>query len=107
MEELIRIFGKNLYDETELLESFKELTGISNVKPFECVGTIDEVNFSLINTIRNHSGSLPYLLEYYKSTSNFNKYGNSDILELNRQIDNNHFLNEKFLKILKSALIDK
>lgn len=43
-EKMIQIFGEDLLNKEELLPYFEELTGIAENKPFECVGTIDEVN---------------------------------------------------------------
>ena len=41
---MIKIFGKDLYNDKSLMQHFNELIGYSEVKPFECVGTIDEIN---------------------------------------------------------------
>lgn len=46
-ETMIRIFGEDLLDKPSLVTYFEELTGMAEVKPFECVGTIDEVNRAL------------------------------------------------------------
>lgn len=64
-DELIDIFGKDLYEDEELLPIFKELIGDAKTKPFECVGTIKEVRYALSLTI-NKLDNLPYLLKYYK-----------------------------------------
>jgi len=45
-ETLINIFGKNLFGDETLIDLYKELLGIKNVKPFECVGTSDEVKLA-------------------------------------------------------------
>jgi hypothetical protein len=42
-EELSKIFDKNIFDDLTLLPTVKELIGESGHKPFECVGTSDEV----------------------------------------------------------------
>lgn len=44
---MIGIFGEDLLNKPSLQTYFDELTGIAEVKPFECVGTIDEVNQAL------------------------------------------------------------
>lgn len=41
-EELVGIFGKNLYDNASLLPLYRELLGLVGIKPFECVGTPEE-----------------------------------------------------------------
>ncbi|HOZ36283.1 MAG TPA: endonuclease domain-containing protein [bacterium] len=42
-EELLVIFGKNLYADQKLKSLFRELLGQKNIKPFECVGTPSEM----------------------------------------------------------------
>ncbi len=39
---LIKIFGRNLFQEKANLKGYKELIGLENHKPFECVGEIGE-----------------------------------------------------------------
>jgi hypothetical protein len=41
-QNLIDIFGKNMLDDSTQLKGYEELTGVSGVKPFECVGEIEE-----------------------------------------------------------------
>jgi len=53
VEQLIEIFGKNLGADYHLLEDFKKLCGLSPKKPFECVGTIEEVRQSIVAAYQN------------------------------------------------------
>lgn len=46
-DELVRIFGEKLLDKESLDKDFRELTGIDENKPFECVGTRSEVLVAL------------------------------------------------------------
>jgi 7-cyano-7-deazaguanine synthase in queuosine biosynthesis len=43
---LIEIFGKNLYSDKALLGMYRELLGVKGSKPFECVGTPEEVKLA-------------------------------------------------------------
>ena len=43
----MEIFGKNLLDTDKSEKYFRELTGLDENKPFECVGTRSEVVMSL------------------------------------------------------------
>lgn len=65
--EMIGIFGEDLYEREDLLQTFKELLGYSLNKPFECVGTYDEVRYAVSLVISKTDDNLPYLLNYYKS----------------------------------------
>lgn len=42
-KELVIIFGQNLFAKFELIQLYKELLGVANIKPLDCVGTADEV----------------------------------------------------------------
>lgn len=66
-EKLVNIFGVDMFEKENLLQIFLELTGNGETKPFECVGTYEEVNFAISKTIDNiGNDNLPYLLKYYK-----------------------------------------
>ena len=68
-EKLVNIFGEDLFEKQSLLQTFLELAGKKNIKPFECVGTFEEVNYAISKTIENlekEKIELPYLLKYFK-----------------------------------------
>ena len=46
-DELIKIFGKNLFGEMTYLEKYKALLGLEGYKPFECVGEFEESQAAL------------------------------------------------------------
>lgn len=105
-EKLVNIFGEDLFEREDLLTTFVELTGNGENKPFECVGTYEEVCFALSKTISNiekqEKGKLPYLLEYYKN--NF-RLSNLEIdLTKNYYTENN--LTEEQTKILKEEIFN-
>lgn len=68
-EVLNRIFGKSMLDDPSLQLYFDQLTGLMPTKPFECVGTIDEVNTALAMTIERYysDSNCPYLLKGYEA----------------------------------------
>jgi hypothetical protein len=67
-EKLKNIFGHDLLDDRELLPLLKQLTGIADEKPFECVGTVGEVNAALHDIAGKYPGNeKPALLKYYLS----------------------------------------
>ena len=45
------IFGKNMLDDDTMRHEFLQLTGQSETKPFECVGTLSEVHTALSMTV--------------------------------------------------------
>ena len=66
-EILNRIFGKPMLDDPSLQLYFDQLIGIMPTKPFECVGTVDEVNTALAMTMDRYYSAegRPCLLRTY------------------------------------------
>ncbi len=62
-EEMIKIFGEDLLDKPSLEHTFDELTGLSPYKPFECVGTLREVNEAIHRILESHKDL--YLIKHY------------------------------------------
>lgn len=65
-DELVKIFGTDLFEDKDLLEIFIELLGYGKTKPFDCVGSFKEVRYAVSLLINELDGKLPYLLQYYK-----------------------------------------
>ena len=100
-QDLVDIFGEDLYEKESLLKTFIELCGFGETKPFECVGTYSEIRFAISETIKKlnlENKELPYLLKYYKD--NF-ELSNDDLLKF---YNNEHNVPEEFEKILKNEL---
>lgn len=66
LDYLTDVFGKNLLADEKLLDIFLELLGKKDTKPFECIGTIEEVTYAVSKAIIKNQGNLPYLLKYYQ-----------------------------------------
>ena len=98
-EKLIRIFGEDLFEKEDLLDTFIELTGYGKTKPFECVGTYEEVRYAITKTI-SKLDKQPYLLKYYKE--------HFELENLNKNLENKYNrennLNPYFENLLKSEL---
>ena len=81
-EQLVAIFGKDLMADESLRPIMEELNGIAAVKPFECVGTVEEVQ-ACLNAVEGQRNKVDEIL---------------------LRFNNEHFLPEKFEQILKSKL---
>ena len=81
-EKLTAIFGKDLMADASLQPIFEELNGTAPVKPFECVGTVEEV----------------------KACNEAVKGNRNAVNEILHRFNNEHFLPEKFEQILKNRL---
>ena len=97
-EKLVNIFGEDLFENKELLQAFIDLTWNSDNKPFECVGTYDEVNYAIALTVKKLDWDLPYLLQYYVDHFEMKDY---DLLNYFNEENN---LDPEFLNILKKSL---
>lgn len=66
-ERLNAIFGKSMLDDTTLDLEFRQLLGLAETKPFECVGTVSEVRQALQMAVeRWYKGKTPKLVELEK-----------------------------------------
>ncbi len=64
---LHEIFGRDMLDAEELRELFDGLSQSETLKPFECVGTYDEVNYALTQKYKSYEREqLPKLLQGYQ-----------------------------------------
>ena len=97
-EKLVNVFGEDLFENKNLLQTFIDLTWNSDNKPFECVGTYDEVNYAIALTIKKLDWNLPYLLQYYIDHFELKDY---DLLNYFNEENN---LDPEFLEILKKNL---
>lgn len=67
-EELLEIFNSNLLEDETLYELLEELCGLKQNKPFECVGTREEVNAAISKAIKLRN-NIPLLYEKYLNTN--------------------------------------
>ena len=58
-QRLNAIFGKSMLDDLTLLTEFRQLVGLEDTKPFECVGTVSEVRQALAMALRRWYSSAP------------------------------------------------
>ena len=102
-DKIVNIFGEDLYKKEDLLNTFIELLGYAETKPFECVGTYSEVRFCVnyvINKLMKDNIELPYLLKYY-----YDKYGINEVdMKLLTEYNEENNLDSEFIHIVKEAL---
>ena len=67
-KEILKIFGKNLFQDKKLLPLLQQLIGERGFKPFECVGTRSECRKALKLGLKKakKTGEVPYLLTKIK-----------------------------------------
>ena len=104
-DKLTNIFGENLFNKESLKETFIDLTGNGKLKPFECVGTKEEVGYAISKTISIYeeiNKELPVLLKYYKDNFELVSLDTNLLTTYNDDNNNTKELNE----ILKEKLQD-
>ena len=98
-KKLNAMLGENLIVKPSLKKSLKELRGLTEVKPFECVGTVDEVNLALNQAFSNNNYPKP---DAFKGeTLDDNKQLFTNAL---KDWNHDHFLPESLEKLLKEKL---
>lgn len=107
-KELEKIFGKNMVEDETMKEDFDKLIGQVDEKPFECVGSRDEVNTAIciaISNIEKKGEKMPTLFEYYKTTSAYKEYANKKNVYFDKYNEEN-LLPEKFANIVKEQVVN-
>lgn len=100
--ELIKIFGEEMFNKESMLPYLDELMGKSDVKPFECVGTVDEVRAALFKAIERYEDKpLPLLLNYFKNSELYNNSLSEQFDKIMESFDENNFLSDNEQNILK------
>lgn len=95
---LVGIFGCNMLEKTDLADCFDGLVLDGEDKPFECVGTKDEVRLSLEMASRLREGSLPPLLARWRQLC-----PNYEPVDLTEFFDKANFVPQELLPLLKSS----
>ena len=92
-QRLTEIFGKDLLIDPELRPIFEELNGTSAVKPFECVGTVEEVR-ACVDHMHDRQGTI----------AEVSPQAEASVEEILKRFNEENFLPEPFVKLLKSKL---
>jgi hypothetical protein len=90
---LAGIFGHNLLDDPSMESILEELTGIAENKPFECIGTIYEVNVALNEAVNMYEkDDLPFLLKKFQQRSIHLYNSPEDIQQRLKRLEPVHFV---------------
>jgi len=104
MSTLVDIFGHNLWEDHALESTLDQLTGKTSEKPFECVGTVDEVNMALAMSLKKASKPYPYLLSRYAGSDLFHRYAGAGEEDMLQVFHSAHFLPEEMEKNVRKAI---
>lgn len=108
LDELCGIFGRDMLNDEKMTDYFVELAGMSDHKPFECVGSIDEVRLAVSLAIRRlmaEGQKLPLMFEKF---IDLGLYKPQDIDALHEACCNSYneqnLLPDEFKTILKNEM---
>lgn len=104
-DRMVEIFGKDMFADEAMWGDLRQLSGIDAIKPFECVGTVDEVNFALLVILKGwEQQEMPVLLQRYVKSISSAQFQMGSTNNLLNEFNHEHFLQDEFLTILKTAL---
>lgn len=104
---LTDIFGRDLLNDESMSGYFTELIGKSDHKPFECVGSVDEVNLAVSLAIQRREASgqkLPLLFENYRKNFYSPEDHETEYKQYCRYFNNENLLPESFREILLNEM---
>ena len=93
------IIGTDMLNDREMIPVFDELTGISDNKPFECVGTLEDVNVAMSMIALNAKEKKHILTDRFLSLKGLSAETNIRFLNSEK-----HNLSPALLDLLKKAL---
>ena len=98
-DELTDIFGENLLNKESLDKDFRELMGIDENKPFECVGTRREVQTCMRHF--REQGGVSLLTDRYVEA--IDRAG-EDLKDLLNEWNDEHHVPDQFVNVVSSAI---
>lgn len=103
--QVIKIFGRNLFMQKQLIPLMKELIGERGFKPFECVGTIKENRVAFYLSAEKADRAILHLLDYFRRKL-LPKYRNieKDTWGILSAWDQKHHIPREFKAILRQEL---
>lgn len=105
LDDLKDIFGTDMLNDAKMIPILDKLIGMTEEKPFECVGSRDEVNTAICLAVeKNRKTGLPLLFEYYKTTDLYKEYSQKSNGYFEKFNEEN-LLPEKFKKLVYSEVV--
>lgn len=108
-ERLCGIFGRDMLQDEDMISVMDQLIGIVEEKPFECVGSREEVNTAISMTIsqmEKEGKELPKLLAHYKETPFYREYKEKENPYLSYYEEEN-LLPEQFAQLVRANCVER
>lgn len=107
---LQEIFGRDMLNDENLIETFDKLIGMIPEKPFECVGTCDEAKTAICMTIQKFEADnqkIPKLFRHFKSTGLYTPYRNQKENPYIKYYNEENQVPEEFVGRLKALMLSE
>lgn len=103
--DISKIFGSKILDDLNLTDTLDQLCGWTEEKPFECIGTLSEVNAAISFYINlEQSEGRPELIEYYLKRKETIEQDNETYFQLLKDFSEHNIPGLEQLKLLKEAI---
>jgi UDP-N-acetyl-alpha-D-muramoyl-L-alanyl-L-glutamate epimerase len=99
-------FGQNLLQNPDLMPVLKQLSGQAETKPFECVGTVEEVNIALDHLMLAYKDNMPPLLQGIERPAFAQAGSTPDLENALKHFDRHNYLPKAFVQLVREALYD-
>jgi hypothetical protein len=99
LDKLKKIFGGNLFEDASLSNTLVGLVRPDITKPFECVGTKEEINYCMTLAVNNTQDELPVLLKWYKD----NMYNPNATFNVVNYYNPEHHIPEEYLQLILNS----
>lgn len=84
-EKVIQVFGHDLFEDESLVPLFNELLGISGIKPFECVGTNEEMLLAFRLAFKTNPDEMNVMMQLFRERI-LSQMKDSDFLALQEKL---------------------
>ena len=99
LDKLKKIFGGNLFEDASLSNTLVGLVRPDITKPFECVGTKEEINYCMTLSVNNTQDELPVLLKWYKDSM----YNPNATFNVVNYYNPEHHIPEEYLQLILNS----
>jgi len=100
-QELLNIFGQNLFTKTTLVPIYKKLLGVMQIKPFDCVGTPEEVQTAFYLAMKSGEYDNDKAMRFFKEAV-LSKIKNIDTMSKEVfNLSDEHRIPREFREVLK------
>lgn len=98
------IFGSKLLDDPEMMFFLKQLMGETPEKPFECIGTTDEVKLALFLIMKMTMPEPPLLVSQLMRDGLIPVYTEAEVKMFFQRIEDPHFLSQGELTLIQQNI---